>query len=331
MPSGIVMQSSSVGATKEAIEKVLTENGYETEQPAVETPADPVEPKRGDFETDEAFETAQEEFETKQQEKAEQEEEERERREAAARPKPTRKQKAIEKATRELREQNRKLEERLAALEGKKPAAELFRDGEVVRPLRTRQSYAVEPEIKVPERKDFKTDAEFDEAIFDYRYQVRRAKEVQRQAQEASAAQLKENFENYQSAVADFKEEHDDWDEVVNKSIPIHESVYLAVMELENGPDVTYYLGKHPDYARRLAEMTPLSAAMEVGRLSTRLKTGAREPSAAGDGARQKPRTRLPEPVKPVSTAATSSTLTSSEAAKKRDFRAFKAAQRAGR
>ena len=32
-PSGIIMQSSSVGATQEAIEKVLNDNGYETEKP----------------------------------------------------------------------------------------------------------------------------------------------------------------------------------------------------------------------------------------------------------------------------------------------------------
>jgi hypothetical protein len=303
-PSGIIMQSSSVGATKEAIEAVLTKNGYETEKPE---PVEAVEPKRDDFETDEAFEQAQEQFETQQEEQQEPEEH----KEPAK--KPTRKQRAIDKATRDLRDQNRRLEERLAALEGKKPAAE------------------VEARIQIPDRAKFKSDADYEEAMFDYRYQVRRAKELQQQTQNATAAQLKENLENYQSAVADFKDEHDDWDDVVNQAIPIHESVYLAVMELENGPDVTYYLGKHPDYARRLAEMSPLSAAMEVGRLSSRLKTGAPDPSAAGNGATRKPKTRLPEPVKPVSTAATSSTLTSAEAAKKRDYRAFKAAQRARR
>ena len=48
MPAGIIMQSASVGATKEAIEKVLAENGHEPETPEVEVLA-PVEPKREDF------------------------------------------------------------------------------------------------------------------------------------------------------------------------------------------------------------------------------------------------------------------------------------------
>jgi len=290
MPSGIVMSSSSVGATQEAIEKVLTDHGYETDKPEVE----PVEPKPEEIEAEEVIEE-------QKQEAAETEAK-----------RPSRKQRLVDRVTRELREQNRKLEERLAKLEGNK---------------------AAEPEAKIaiPQRDKFKSDGEFEEAMFDYRYQVRRAKEIAKQTQDTTVAQLQENLENYQSAVADFKEDHDDWDEVVNQSLPIHEAVYLAVMELENGPDVTYYLGKHPDYSRRLAEMSPLSAAMEVGRLSSRLKTGAPDTSAAGNGAKPKPRMRLPDPVKPISTAATSSTLTSAEAAKKGDFKSFKRAQRAGR
>lgn len=311
-PSGIILSSSSQGATKEAIEAVLEKNGYETEKTA---PAEVVEPKLEDFENEEAFEEAKAEFDEKQEAAAEEAEQKTDE-EEESRTKPlTRKQKAIEKATREFKDQLRKANERIAALEGKKPQGE----SEVVKA----------PEA--PKREKFKTDAEFDEAMFDYRFQLRSAKESAERAQNQMKAQLKANLENYQTAVADFKDKHDDWDDVVNQPIPIHESTCLAVMELENGPAVTYYLGKNPEYARKLAAMTPLSAAMEVGRLASRLKTGAPNRGAADGGAKQKPKTRLPEPVKPGSTSATSSTLTSAEAAKKRDFRAFKTAQRQGR
>lgn len=318
MPSGIIMQSSSIGATQEALEKVFADNGHEPDKPAVEA-VEAVEPKREDFQSDDEFEEAKAEHDEKQQIAAEEaaEKEEVEAEKLAAKNKPlTRKQKAIDRATRELKDENRKLAERLAALEGKKGA---------------------EPEtkIEVPKREKFKTDAEFDEAMFDYRYQVRRAKEAADQAQTTMQARLKQNYETYEASVTAFKDEHDDWEETVNsKAIPINESTYLSVIELgKDGPAVTYYLGKHPDYARQLADMTPHSAAMEVGRLATRLKTGARttRPGAADSGVKPKPKPRLPEPVRPASTAATSSTMTSAEAAKKRDFRAFKTAQRAGR
>lgn len=320
MPSGIILSSGSQGATQEAIEKVLEANGYETEKPEVTEP-ELVEPKRDDFESDEAFEQAQEEFEAKQEEAEraaeEKEEQERQKKEAAeSGRKPTRRQRAIDKATKDLQAQLRQANERLAALEGKGGAA--------------KSEPAVVKVPEAPKREAFKTDAEYDEAMFDYRYKLRRAKEEAESAENAQKAQLETNWKNYQDQVAEFKEEHDDWDEVVNQKIPLHESVYLAVIEQANGAQVTYYLGKHPDYARKLAEMSPLSAVMEVGRLAERLKTGAPRPGEAGSGAKTKPKPKLPEPVTPVSTSATSSTLSSREAAQKRDFRAFKAAQRRG-
>jgi hypothetical protein len=315
MPTGIILSSGSQGATPEAIEKVLQDNGYEPDKPEVtETPAE--EPKREDFKSDDEFAEAQQEFEAKQEELAEKEAEEEERKEAereAARPKPSRRQRAIDKATKDLREQNKKLEERIAAIEGKKPAT-------------------AQPEVKEPEkpkREAFKTDEEFEESMFEWRYKTRRAKEEQEAAQRSLETQLQENFASYQTAVADFKETHDDWDEVVTDSVSIPQSVYYAIVELgADGPRVSYYLGQHPEYADKLAELTPYRAAMEVGRLADKLK-GGQKPEAERTTPRTRP--RIPEPVRPVSTSATSSTLTSAEAAKKRNYKAFKVAQHMGR
>src|ERR1035438_7685891 len=73
-PSGIIMQSSSVGATQEAIAKVMRDNGHEPELPAA---AEVVAPKLEDFENEEAFEKAQEEFEATHQSAEDKAEEER--------------------------------------------------------------------------------------------------------------------------------------------------------------------------------------------------------------------------------------------------------------
>jgi hypothetical protein len=322
MPSGIIMQSSSVGATKEAIEKVLVEHGHEPEKPEV---VEPVAPKEEDFKTAEEFEAAQEEFEATQEAEAEKEnetaEDKKERERLEALPKKSRKQRAIEKATKDLKDENRKLADRLAALEAGKGVE------------KKEAPVAVVP--KAPVRADFKTDEEFADAQFEYRYTLRRGKEQQESAQQRIDTQLKANFQNYQSQVAAFKEEHDDWDDVVSGSkIPIHDSVYLAVQELANGAQVTYYLGQHPDYANRVAEMSPLSAVIEIGRLADRLKPAkARELNQAGGADKPKPKLapkKIPDPVRPLSSSASSSSLTSREAAKNHDFKAFKAAQRAG-
>lgn len=318
MTKGIIMQSGSIGATPEAIEKVLVANGYEAEKPAAAEPEAPVEPKRDDYKSDEDFETAQTEYETSLEEaeqREESEDDEKEKERLAALPKKSRKQRAIEKATRELKESNRQLSERLAAVEGKgKRAAE-----------------TEQPKLVAPKREDFKTDEEFDEAKFQYRYTVQRLREELSAQERSINDRLKENFESYQAQVADFKEEHEDWDDVIKQNkTPIHNGVFLAIQEQENGAQVAYYLGKHPDYARRLAEMTELSAIMEVGRLSERLKTGAPNRGEADGTAKRKPKPTLPEPVKPLSTSANASTLSSREAAKSGNFKAFKQAQRRG-
>lgn len=318
MPSGIIMQSGSIGATQESIEKVFEKNGLEFEKPEPEAA---VEPKREDFKSDEEFETAQTEFETKNEEAEakREEEEERKRQEQEQRhPKMSRRQKAVDAATRELREKNRQLEERLAALEGKKPEP-------------------VREELKAPKREDFKTDEEFEEARFDYRYQVRRAKEAQDEAQKQNAKAQKELEEHQKEMVAQYtaakdeiKEEYQDWDDVLAQfgDLAVSQTVYMTILSLEEGPRVSYYLAKHPDTLKKLNGMFPDAAMKEVVRLHDRLKTGPADRERTSQP--PKPRTKLPEPVRPLSTSASASTLTSREAAAARDFRAFKRAQARG-
>lgn len=320
MPSGIIMQSGSIGATQDDIEKVLTANGYEADKPE---PAEPVEPKREDFKTDEEFEAAQTDFEAKQEEaaaKAEEAEEQKRLEQERRHPRLSRRQKAVDAATKELREKNRQLEERLAALEGKKTEA------------------AKEPELKAPKREEFKSDDEFEEAKFDYRYKLRRAREQhdEQQKQLAKAQKdleehQKEIIAQYEAARDEIKEEFADWDETLAEFGESHvsQTVYMTILSLEEGPRVTYYLAKHPDTLEKLNAMFPDAAMKEVVRLHDRLKTGPAR--SEKPDAKPKPKPRLPEPVTPVRTSAQASTLTSREAAQARDYRSFKRAQLSGR
>jgi hypothetical protein len=312
MPSGIILSSGSVGATQEAIEKVLADNGYEADKPAIEEPTAPVEPKREDFKTDEEFESAQTEFEAAQEDAEEKQRQEEERKRLEALPRKSRTQKAIEKATKKLAEENKKLEERLAALEGKKPT---------------------EPkpeELKAPKREDFKTDEEFEEAKFQYRYKLQRQKEQGEESKKAIETHQREMLSNYQAAKDEIKEEYADWNDTLEQfgESPVSASVYVAILSLEEGPRVSYYLAKHPDELEKLNAMFPDQATREVIRLHDRLKT---KTPPKGTSEPPKPRPKLPAPVVPVSTSATNSTATSRDAAASRDYRAFKRAQRAGR
>src|SRR5262249_40135197 len=147
-------------------------------------------------------------------------------------------------------------------------------------------------------------------------------KEQAEEIQNSIKAQREEHWTNYQKNVANFSEKNADFAEVIGGNHPISDAVYEAIVRTED-PAVTYYLGKNLSVLERLNTLDAVTAVVEVGRLSERLKTGTRpKPSAADGGTKPKPKPKLPEPVKPVSSAAQASTLTSAEAAKKRDYRA---------
>ena len=312
MPSGVILTSASPGATEEKVSKVLESAGLEVEQP--EVVATEGEPKREAFETDEEFDAAVEEYKKAHPKETEEESEEEE---TPAARKPSKFQKRIQKITGRLETENAELRERLAKLEkGGKTEEE-----------------PAPKENKRPTRAEFKSQEEYEDALISWGTTRTMEQRTAEQQLEEAKAQTQENYDAYKEGVDEFVSEHDDWDEVVNQEIPIHPDVQYAIFELrEAGAAVTYYLGTHPDYAVKLAKMPVRSAVMEVGRLSQKLtpESGSGR-SAAGNGAPPKPRPRIPAPVTPVRTSATSQSLTSTEAAKNKNYKAFKAAQRAGR
>lgn len=330
MPSGIILASSSAGATEKDIRNVLEKHGYEA---PTETPAAPVEPKREDFESEEDFEAAMDAHEQELEEheaasggeerEEEGEEEEEERQDTPPR-RPSRRQRAVEAATAPLKQQIANLERQ-------------------INEMRTKPAEA----LKEPKREDFPAgadgDKKFNDAMDDYKYKARRAREEQEAATNKAKELLEANANNFRTQVAAFKKEHADWDQVVGQPINMHDAVFYHIQELDNGAAVTYYLGQHPDEARKLYEMTPTKAVVAVSKISEKLATDGRRSRPAnrngggesGGGSsttsQAPPRKKLPPPVTPTRTAAASSTMTSAEAAKAKNFKAFKAAQRAGR
>ena len=364
MPSGIILSSGSTGATKEAVEKVLASHGLEVEKPVPtqdeqqdKTRKSGVEgaqgssegavanePKREDFDSDEEYTIAREEWDVEQREleaakekdEVEEGEEEEETPPTPAQPaaKQSKFKKRIEKITAPLKRQIADLERRLNEKGGEK---------------KTDEPPPVPALPPRPVRESFKTQEEYENALIAWGTEKTIRESAIKTAEQDQRKQLETNFSNYKKNVEEFRETVDDWDEVVNQDIPMHVPVQLAIFEQVNGAQVIYYLGKHPEYTRQLAAMSPLSAVMEVGRLSERLLAKS-DKSGAGKGARSggtasgspgsgagnreaRTRTRavIPAPIRPVSTAATSPSLTSRDAATNKDYKAFKRAQRAGR
>ncbi len=91
------------------------------------------------------------------------------------------------------------------------------------------------------------------------------------------------------------KAELPDFDQVMRTSTaPMTQAMAEAIRESEAGPKVAYHLAQNPEVAARLAQLSPLAAAREIGKLEASLSTAAAPAPAA------KKITSAPTPPTPV-------------------------------
>ena len=96
------------------------------------------------------------------------------------------------------------------------------------------------------------------------------------------------------AAVADVSETIPDWHAVVSASkAPTTPAMDQAIMENENGPEIAYYLAKHPAEALRIYQLSPKAQEREIVRLESRISSIA--PTT---------KTSAPAPIKPIPAAA---------------------------
>jgi hypothetical protein len=208
--------------------------------------------------------------------------------------KVSRRERAIERATAPLREKIKQLESG--------------------RPPQAAQTEAVAAQPK-PQRAEFANDEAYEDALVKWGNAKFAADKAIEDAQAAQRQHLERNLQNYGAQTKEAKTRYKDWDEVVDQDIFIGRDAQLAILELENGAEVIYWLGKHPVAAEKLGKLNPVSAIMEVGRLSASL--GA----AFGEGYEsRRPRPRVPAPVRTVSTAGTSGGQTFAEIAARPNY-----------
>lgn len=98
---------------------------------------------------------------------------------------------------------------------------------------------------------------------------------AERQRQMHAVAQF-QSFMN--SRIAEAQQKYNDYAEVVgNPSLPplpvVNPPLARAIVENEAMADITYYLGKNPAEAHRIAALPPERAIMEVGKIAAKLST----------------------------------------------------------
>ncbi len=137
------------------------------------------------------------------------------------------------------------------------------------------------PQGAPPQEEPLKTLADFEYRENEYQaYLFQRAEqravraaqaELQKEQSRRSATQT---HQAYMAKEAEFVRENEIQDfqqTVYREDLPISAAMAQVLMESESGPALAYYLGKNPDIAQVIAQLPPLAAARELGRLESRL------------------------------------------------------------
>jgi hypothetical protein len=159
--------------------------------------------------------------------------------------------------------------------------------------------------------KPHETQEEYEDDLMDWRDE----KNALEYAKSETERKQKTVLQTYNERVEAFKAEHEDWLDVVGQNIDIPTGVQMAILEMDNGPEVAYFLGTHPQICKDLNNMSVARAVAEIGKVSARLegpqeekqKTQERGPGNGPD--RQPVTSRAPAPIKPLTGHATRSSV----------------------
>jgi hypothetical protein len=113
------------------------------------------------------------------------------------------------------------------------------------------------------------------------------------QAEQSTKAKVNDEFQTvvktWETGRTKAIESYPDYEEVAeNPDLPIANHVAFAIARHTKGHDIAYYLGKNPDEAKRISEMSPVESAMAIGSIGEKISSSKAQVSKA------------PAPVKPL-------------------------------
>ncbi len=147
-----------------------------------------------------------------------------------------------------------------------------------------------------PKLEQFKEYDDYIEAVADWKAEQKIAA-FRTQLTQQNHQERTQNAENaakssHVEREAKAREKYEDYDEVTrNPSLPVSKAMAAAILHADNGPDLYYYLGNHPEEAERISRLNPPLAVMELGKIVSKIGT---TPAPA------RPVSRAPAPINPV-------------------------------
>jgi len=209
--------------------------------------------------------------------------------------------KRAEEAERKAREAEENLTRTLKAIE----------DGRMHEPKSDdKPEVETDPEPARPNKADFSDPEAWDAAVIQYadekaawtaRREVKAAREAdeKQRFERAQAEAQKATQEAFQARVDKTVEKYPDFHEVAESpDVKITMAMAHAIVNHEQGPELQYHLGKHPEEAKRISALPIAAQLVELGVIAAGFRNQAAPVAEAAAPA--KPITSAPAPIKPV-------------------------------
>lgn len=124
----------------------------------------------------------------------------------------------------------------------------------------------------MPKQDQFETYEEYIDARAAYVAKQTFAAEARKSQEAQQAARQEEMVERFRQRSEGAADRYDDYDDVIAASeVPISNAMGHAIIESDAGPDISYYLAKHPAEARRIAALSPIGQVREIGKLEAKI------------------------------------------------------------
>jgi hypothetical protein len=196
----------------------------------------------------------------------------------------TKQREAAREEARKEREQRESLEARLKELESRvNPPAQADTD-----------ELGQEPK---PEQ--FSDMYEYAKALAEYTADKKLMERDKQEVARKAAAEQEVKFKAWADRVNAAKTDLPDFDDMVQSSdVRVSDPVRDAIIESEHGPKILYYLAENSEFAKKLADMSVVSAVREIGKIEARYVRDTKESAPEVKTAAVK--SRAPAPISPL-------------------------------
>ena len=151
-----------------------------------------------------------------------------------------------------------------------------------------------------PKPEQFSDMYEYAKALAEYTADKKLMERDREEKARKAAAEQEQKFKAWADRVNAAKNDLPDFDDMVQSSdVRVSDPVRDAIIESEHGPQILYYLAENSEFAKKLADMSVVSAVREIGKIEARFVRDATKESAP----EVKPvvgKSKAPAPINPL-------------------------------